>query len=192
MPCPHCSEPVRPTATFCLACDRPILDTERGLSVAEAVPAAVGRPLVGLVVALACLALLGGAAYGGVRIFHNAHSAEAKEAQADVRRGLTLVVSAESGHSAACDELAPLVAPPASTSRAACEAIVGDDRDAKIDTISVGKPRLESGTGTVQVRATIADQRGTRSLDETVSLVEVARHWRMAWNDRPAAAAGRT
>lgn len=190
VPCPHCSEPVRPTATFCLACDRPITDTERGLSVAEAVPASVGRPLVGLVVALACVGLLGAVAYAGVRIYGHAHTAEAKDAQDDVRRGLTLVVSAESGRSAACDELAPVVAPPAAKTRSECEAIVGDDRRAKVDAITLGRPHLGTGSGTVQVRATIADARGTRSLDETVHLTQVGRHWRMVWNGQPAAASG--
>ena len=192
VPCPHCAEPVRPTATFCLACDRPIADTERGLSVADAVPTSVGRPLVGLLVGLGCVALLAGAAYGGVRIFHHAHTAEAQDARADVRRGLTLVVSAESGRSGACDQLAAVVAPPAPRTLSACRAIVGDDRNAKVDAISVGEPHLATGTGTVRVKATIADAGGTRSLDETVHLVQAGRHWRMTWNGKPTATASPT
>ncbi|WP_457111449.1 hypothetical protein [Marmoricola sp. URHA0025 HA25] len=187
VPCPHCSEPIRPTATFCLACDRVITDTERGLSVAEPVPASVGRPLVGLVVAAACVALLGGAAYGGVRIYRHAHVASADAARSDVRRGFRLLVSAESGQGRACDELAPVVAPPAPKTREECQAVLGEDRSAHLDTISVGTPHFGTGTGTVQVKATITDDGGTHAVDETVRLVEVGRHWRMAWDGKPAA-----
>lgn len=192
VPCPHCAEPVRPTATFCLACDQPITDTERGLSVAEAVPASIGRPVVGLTIALLCVALLGGAAYGGVRILRHENVASADEARNDVRSGLTLVVSAEDGHDRACDALGPVVAPPARKTREECQAIVGDDRSAKLSNVSVGQPHLGTGAGSVQVKATITDVHGTRALDETVRLVQVGRYWRMAWSGRPEAAANPT
>jgi hypothetical protein len=189
VPCPHCSEPIRPTATFCLACDTPVTDTERGLSVAHAVPAAVGRPVVGLAVALACVALLGGAAYGGLRIYRHVHAASAAQARDFVRRGLRLVVSAESGESSACHGLEGVVAPPSSKALSECRAIVGDDRGARVGDLSVGQPHLGKGTGTVEVRATIDDRDGTHAVDETVRLVEDRRHWRMAWDGRPALAA---
>lgn len=192
VPCPHCAEPVRPTATFCLACDKPITDTERGLSVAEAVPASIGRPVVGLAVLLVCVALLGGATYGGVRLFHHAHVATADQTEHDVRRGLALVVSAESGHTKACDLLPTYVAPPAPKALSECQAIVGDDKGAKLSELTVGQPHLGSDTGTVQVKATISDTGGTHALDESVRLVQVGRHWRMAWNGHPEAATGRT
>jgi hypothetical protein len=189
VPCPHCSEPIRATATFCLACDTPVADTDRGLSVAHAVPASVGRPVVGLAVALACVALLGGAAYGGLRIYRHAHAASATQARADVRRGLALVVSAESGQTSACHPLEAVVAPPASKALAQCRAIVGDDRSARLGNLSVGQPHLGKGAGTVDVKATIDDRSGTHTVDETVPLVEVRRHWRMAWDGRSAVAA---
>lgn len=192
VPCPHCAEPVRPTATFCLACDQPITDTERGLSVAEAVPASIGRPVVGLTIALVCLALLGGAVYGTVRILRHEHVATADEATNDVRKGLELVVSAEDGHDRACDALGPVVAPPARKTLEHCQAIVGDDRGAKLSKVSVSQPHLANGAGSVHVKATITDAHGTRALDETVRIVQVGRHWRMAWSGRPEAAANPT
>jgi hypothetical protein len=165
-----------------------VVDTDRGLSVAHAVPAAVGRPVVGLVVGLACVALLGGAAYGGLRIFRHVHAVSVAQARADVRRGLALVVSAESGQTSACRALGTVVAPPASKTATECRAIVGDDRSARVDDLSVGQPHLGKGTGTVDVKATIADDSGPHAVDETVQLVEVHRHWRMAWDGRPAIA----
>jgi hypothetical protein len=188
VPCPHCSEPIRPTATFCLACDNPVVDTDRGLSVAHAVPASVGRPVVGLAVALACVALLGGAAYGGLRIYRHAHAASAAQARAYVRRGLALVVSAESGQTSACHALEGVVAAPASKALSECRSIVGDDRGARVGDLTVGEPHLGKGTGTVELRATIDDRNGPHAVDETVRLVEVRRHWRMTWDGRPAIA----
>jgi hypothetical protein len=186
VPCPHCAEPVRPTATFCLACDQPIVDTERGLSVAEATPASLGRPLVGLAVGLTCLLLLGGAAYGGFRIYHHAHTSTIDQATREVRRGVTLIVSAEGGRGAACRELEPVVAPPGKKTLAECRAIEGDDRGAHVDAVSVGRPRFSGPTGTAQVRATVTDPRGRHQVDEQVRLVEVRRHWKLAWDGRPA------
>jgi hypothetical protein len=185
VPCPHCAEPIRPTATFCLSCDRPIVDTERGLSVADAAPASIGRPVVGLVVGVACVALLGGAAYGGLRIFHNAHAATADQASGEVRRGVTLLVAAEGGHSAACRELTPVVAPPASKTLAECRAIVGDDTGARLDSVSIGRPHFDGDSGTARVHATVTDASGRHAVDEDVRLVQVGRHWRMAWDGRP-------
>jgi hypothetical protein len=192
VPCPHCSEPIRPTATFCLACDRAVVDTERGLSVAETVPGPVGRPVLGLGIALACLVVLGGAAYGGVRIYRNAHAQAAAQARSDVRHGLELVVSAESGQSSACRALGPMVAEPASTTLSKCQTIVGDDKGARLGEVNVSTPHLGNGTGTVHVRATVTDRSGTHAVDETVQLVEVRKHWRMSWDGRPTASSGRT
>ena len=188
MPCPHCSEPIRPTATFCLACDTPIADTDRGLSVAHAVPASIGRPVVGLAVALACVALLGGTAYGGLRIYRHVHAASAAQARDYVRRGLGLVVAAESGQASACKRLGSVVAPPASKALAECRAIVGDDRGARVGDVSVGQPHLGKDTGTVEVKATIDDHNGSHAVAQSVRLVEERRHWRMAWDGRPAIA----
>jgi hypothetical protein len=186
VPCPHCAEPVRPTATFCLACDRPITDTERGLSVAEAVPASIGRPVHGLVIGAVCLVVLGGIAYGGLRLYDHAHASTVDQASNDVRRGLTLLVSAEGGHTDACRELGPVVAPPASRTQAECRAIAGDDRGARLDSITVDRTHLGKESGTSHVEATVTDGTGRHSLDEDVRLVQVGRHWRMAWDGRPA------
>ena len=186
VPCPHCAEPIRPTATFCLACDRPVVDTERGLSVADAAPASVGRPLLGVVVGAVCLVLLGGAAYGGLRIYHKAHASTVDQATSEVRRGITLLVSAEGGQGDACRELGPVIAPPAKKTLAECHAIVGDDRGARLDSVSVGRPRLNGDSGTAHVRATVTDTSGRHTVDEDVRLVQVGRHWRLAWDGRPA------
>jgi hypothetical protein len=186
VPCPHCAEPVRPTATFCLACDRPIVDTERGLSVAEAVPASVGRPLVGLVVAVVCLLQLGGVAYGGIRIFRYGRNADADQAKSDVTHGLSLIVSAESGHIRACRALAPLLAEHAMITLAECHAVVGDDEGARVERVSVGTPHFATSVnGSAHLRATIIDAAGSHTIDEVVHLQEIQRHWRMVWNGKP-------
>jgi hypothetical protein len=162
------------------------VDTERGLSVAEATPASIGRPVLGLLVGTACLLLLGGAAYGTLRIYHHAHASTTDQASSEVRRGITLLVSAEGGHPDACRRLGPVVAPPAAKTLAECRAIVGDDRGARLDAVSVGRPRLTGGSGTAHVRATVTDPSGEHTVDEDVRLVEVGRHWRMAWDGQPA------
>ena len=190
--CPHCSEPIRPTATFCLACDRPVVDTDRGLSVAEPVTGSVGRPLVGVAVALACVAVLGGTTYGGVRIYQNAHTALSDQARSDVRRGLELVVAAEDGQASACRSLGAVVAQPAATTLSECRAILGDDKGARLDGVTVGTPHLAKGVGTVAVTGTVTDGDGSRPIDRTVRLFELRRHWRMVWDGQPEASTHRS
>lgn len=194
--CPHCGAPIKPTATFCLACDTPVVDTERGLSVAESTPVTMGRPLVGLAIATACVLALGAAVFGTIAYVHHRHTLTADAAAANVRHGLTLLVSAESGHARACRSAERVLAAPAATVLHECRQIVGHDSGAHLDSIHVDRPQLGTDSGTAHVTETVTDGSGTHTVHEVVNLLDQAspatssgarpaRVWRMGWDGRP-------
>lgn len=182
--CPHCGAPVRPTATFCLACDRPITDTERGLSVAE--PVVVprrARPVIASVGIVAVVAVLGGSTYGLLHyVSGRHHNAEAK-ATADARGAVTLLVRAEGGDGHACARVGAFIA--GGAARHDCMGIVGHDRGATLADVHAAPAKLTGTTGTVRVTATVTDPRGTHSFDEVVQLAELGKLWRVRWDGTP-------
>src|SRR4051794_22259704 len=94
IPCPFCAAPLKPSATFCLACDKPVVPETSRLSVGDPVEVTMGRPLVAAGVAVAVLLALGGAVYGTVGFLHH-QSAESRAAVIrDVAHGTTLLLKA--------------------------------------------------------------------------------------------------
>ena len=193
VPCPHCQAPIRPTATFCLACDTPLTDTSRGLSVAESVPVQPRLPIVGVAVTLGVLLAVGGAAYWMFSLYRHGQSAASTQASSDVSRAVRILVSAESGHGGACRELGQVSDLAGSTSGASstlagdCLALVGHDHAVHLDTVSVDRTHLSTGTetGTARVRATVTDGAGRHDLDRTVDLVRRNKVWVLSWDGRP-------
>jgi hypothetical protein len=184
-PCPHCDAPLRPTATFCLACDTPVTDTERGLSVAEpvAVPPARHAPVLAVAVVAGLLVLLGGAAYGTVHLVRGRHDRAEAQAADDVRRGVTLLVRAESGEPRACHAAAGVLA--GSGRRQECLALVGEGPGAHLEDVRLDRARLGGETGTVRLRATLVDDHRSRTLDEVFDVVDQSRQWRLRWDGKP-------
>lgn len=184
--CPHCAAPLRPAATFCLACDRPVAEQSSRLSVAEPVQVAVGRPLVGTAVVLGSVLLVGAAAYGGVAVVRGNSDRTSARAVADVRQATTLLVDAEAGQSTACRRSEGVLAGTAGDVLSRCEGIVGHDPGAHVDSLAVDHLQLASHSGTAQVRLTVTDATGTHTVDRVVDLVEHGhRTWRMSWDGRP-------
>ena len=195
VPCPHCNAPVRPTATFCLACDTPLADIRRGgLSVADGVPVQGLFRVVGIGVGLALLLVLGGAGFGMYRLYDHAQSDAAGLADAAVNRSVRLLVEAESGRAAACHELRRVSelqrvdgASPETLS-GQCRALVGRDASARLETMSIASLRIseQSHSGTARVLATIQDPSGTHRVDRTLDVVRKRdRSWVVAWDGRP-------
>ena len=184
-PCPECGAPLKPGATYCLACDTPVVDTERGLSVAEAVPVAVGRPLLGLLVIVGVIVALGGAAYGTVQYMHDRKVATAAIAAMNARDGLALVVRAESGQATACKRAPAYVAGVPKDVRRLCREVVGQVPGAQLEHVRTGTPHLAGKDGTVRITATFADHRGTKTVDRVFHLVQEGKQWRLSWNGQP-------
>jgi hypothetical protein len=184
-PCPSCGAPLKRTATFCLACDTPVVDTERGLSVAEPVPVppARGAPVVAVAIVAGLLVLLGGTAYGTVHLLRGRHGRAEAQAAADVRRGVTLLVRAESGEPGACRSVSALLA--GSGRRQECLGIVGKDPGAHLEDVRLDPARLEGETGTVRLHATLVDGRSSRTLDQVYAVVDQSRQWRLQWDGKP-------
>lgn len=185
VPCPHCEAPIKPTATFCLTCDTPVTDTERGLSVAAPVTVSVGRPLVGLGIATACLVVLGALAWGTIAFFQHRHAAAMAQATGSVERGVALLVSAEGGRARACGGAERVLAGSPATTAHECHQIVDHDPGARLDQLHVARPRLGADSGTVSISATVSDGSGTHTIARVVDLVDQSKHWHMSWDGRP-------
>jgi hypothetical protein len=183
--CPHCDAPLKPAARYCLACDRPVGEETSALSVGEAVAVSVGRPLVAVAAVAATVVVLGALVWGYVAFLHHGNGAAEAQARGDVRRGTTLLVSAEGGQPSACLRSAGVLAGPAADVVAKCQAIVDHDPGAHVASIQVDRLRLQGTTGSVRVRASIRDRTGTHALDRVVDLVHAGRAWRMSWDGRP-------
>jgi hypothetical protein len=182
--CPYCEAPLRPAATFCLACDRPVVDESSRLSVADSVQVTVGRPLVGLLVMAACVLAIGATAYGGYALVHHEHVATTSQAVRDVTRGTTLLVEAEAGHTGACRKAETVLAGPAAQVHSECLSLVDDDPGAHAGRMKVDGLSLHGTVGTAHVRAAITDDAGTHTLDRKVDLSKVGRDWRMTWDGK--------
>jgi hypothetical protein len=184
-PCPSCGAPLKPTATFCLACDTPVVDTDRGLSVAEPVPvpSTRGTAVIAAAVGAGVVLLVAGAAYGTVHLLRGQHAQAEAQAAADVRHGVTLLVRAESGERGACRSVDALLA--GSGGRHECLDIVGEDPGAHLEDVRLDPARLGDGNGTVRLHATLVDGRGSRTLDQVYDVVEQSQQWRLRWDGKP-------
>jgi hypothetical protein len=184
--CPHCDAPIKPTATFCLACDRPIVDTERGLSVAEttAAPARPRPVLVGVVIA-GVLALLGGSTYAVVHYIAGRHHHAEAVAGADARKAVTLLVRAEAGSAHACRRVAPLLS--GSSARRDCQDIVGRDPGVQFEDVHTGTATIDGSSATVRISARVTDGHGTRTIDDVLKLTQAGNLWQLDWNGTPPA-----
>jgi hypothetical protein len=183
--CPHCAAPLRPAATFCLACDRPVVEETSRLSVGDAVHVSVGRPLLGLVVVAGCLLAVGLATYGGVSFVHHQHAATTRQAVTDVTREATLLVEAEGGRSASCARMSAVVAGPSARTVRECGAVVGHDPGAAMCRLDVDRVRLHGTAGSARLRSTISDRAGTHTIDRVLHLVHARREWLVSWDGTP-------
>ena len=183
--CPHCDAPLKPAATFCLACDRPVAEETSRLSVGDPVQVSVGRPVVAVAAIAGVAVLLGASAWGGLAYVHHLHHKSTSLVVGDVKRATTLLVDAEGGKTRDCQRAAEALAGPVKDSVQQCDEIVGKDPGARVTTISVNGLDLQGDKGTARVHATVADAQGTHTVDRVVDLQRVQRNWRVTWDGRP-------
>ena len=185
VPCPQCEAPLKPTATFCLACNTPVVRDTSRLSVGEPTRVHVGRPIVGIAMILGAVLLVGGAAYGTLAFVHHRRAATTSQATRDVTRATDLLVNAQAGKDSACRRVHSLLAGPVELLRSECDQVLGKDPGVRLDKVVVDRVQLAGKTGTARVRATVTDAAGTRNLDQVVHLVEEGKQWRLSWNGHP-------
>ena len=184
--CPNCDAPLKPAATFCLACDRPVVEETSRLSVGDPVKVSAGRPLVAVATIAGTVLGLGALVWGGFAFVQHQHARSTAQVIHDVKRGTTLIVDAEAGQSAACQRLTSVLATPATTGALGhCQAIVDRDPGARVASIRVDHLSLHGQTGTARVQVSVDDSTGTHTVDQVVDLVRARRDWRMSWNGRP-------
>jgi hypothetical protein len=183
--CPHCDAPLRPTATFCLACNTPVADAQQGLSVAEASVVRMGRPLVGVGVLVGVLLVLGAIGYGSYAFVHDRSAAERANALTDTRLGVTMLVRAEGGSARSCRRAEAFLAGGPAAVRHKCLAIVGNDHGARLDDVRVDRPSFRSDRGTVHLTATFVDPSGSRPFDHDFAVVKQVKQWRLSWDGGP-------
>lgn len=183
--CPNCDAPLKPAATFCLACDRPVVEETSRLSVGEPVTVSVGRPVVGVAAVVATALGLGALVWGGLAFIHHERARSTAQVVDDVKQGTTLLVDAEAGKTDACHRSVAVLAGPASDVLTECRAILDHDPGARVASITVDRLSLQAESGTARVRLSVDDRSGTHTLDQVVDLVRARRDWRMSWNGRP-------
>jgi hypothetical protein len=184
IPCPHCGAPIKRVATFCLACDTPVVDTESGLSVGELIVVpAKPRPLLVTAILVGVLVVLGGSTYGILHFFQDRHANSESQAASDARSAVTLLVRAESGQNGACRKAAAHLT--GSGRRQECLGIVGEDPGAHLENVKLGAAHLGSKTGTVRLTATVVDDHGSRDLDRVLDLDLQGKLWLMRWDGKP-------
>lgn len=185
--CPHCNAPLKPAATFCLACDRPVAEETSRLSVGEPVQVSVGRPVVAVAAIAGLVVLLGASVWGGLAYIHHVHHKSTALVVDDVKRATTFLIGAEGGTTHDCRRAAKVLAGPVKDSVQQCDAIVGKDPGAHVTTIGVSGLDLQGDKGTARVHATVTDAHGTHTVDRVVDLQRARRDWRVSWDGRPEA-----
>jgi len=185
--CPHCDAPLKPAATFCLACDRPVVAETSRLSVGEPVQVSVGRPIVAVASIAGVIVFLAASVWGGLAYIHHVHAKSTSLVVDDVKRATTLLIGAEGGQTHDCRRAARVLAGPVKDSVQQCDAIVGEDPGAHVTRIRVSGLDLQGEKGSARVQATVADAKGTRTVDRVIDLQRAERTWRVSWNGRPEA-----
>ena len=185
VPCPHCEAPLKPTATYCLACNTPVVPETSRLSVGEPTQVKIGRPIVGITIIAVAVLLVLGAGVGTFAFIHHRRAATTNQATKDVRRATALIVNAQAGKKSACRRMQKVMAGPVELLQAQCQQVLGHDPGVQLDKIAVDQLQLGGKTGTARVRSTVTDKAGTRNLDQVVHLVEVGKLWRLQWDGRP-------
>ena len=80
------------------------------------------------------------------------------------------LIDAESGKAGACQRSTKVLAGPATTVLTQCQGLVGHDPGARVASISVDGLDLRGSTGSIHLKASIADRTGTHNVDRVVDL----------------------
>jgi hypothetical protein len=177
--CTSCGASLPRTGTYCLACDTPVEDAVRGLSVGETEVVRTGRPLMGIGIAVGVVLVVGGLTYGIWNFMsHHADGEAAKAAEADV----TMVVLAEGGHPSTCPALSLAVTGTPKDQREACVALARDYPGAHLRHLHATSVSRRGSRATVHLDGTLVDKAGKVPFDRTVTLVKQAGNWVLDWD----------
>lgn len=186
-PCAGCGAILAPHVTYCLACDTPVEGARDGLSVGPMTVTRVGRPRHLIVPVVAAVVLIGGGATVAAVAAHRYHVRGEDQAAAHVRSETTDILRAEAGDRTGCHRLVATMKRPAAAERVRqeCLGLVGSDPGMTAGDLRVDRIVLSRRTGSVRLRATLSDPRGTHALDRTVAVARVGGTWSMRWDGEP-------
>ena len=184
--CTNCGAALPRTGTYCLACDTPVTDAVRGLSVGDTQVVKNGRPIVAVAIVVGVAVVVAGITFG-VRSFMDGH--DAGKASSAARKGVDIVVRAESGHAGACPYVSTAIAGDPKTEKQACLALVNDDPGAHINHLRAASVHRDGDHGTVELRGTLVDKAGKRPFVRTVPILKHDGSWMLQWDGKSLASA---
>ncbi|MET3960594.1 hypothetical protein ABIE44_000528 [Marmoricola sp. OAE513] len=185
--CASCGGVLPPTGTYCLACDTPVADAPRGLSVGTTEVVAHGRPLLGVGVILAVVLVLGGVAFG-IRSLWISHLDG--NATAAAIRGTDILVHSENGSAKACVHAETAVIGDPKTVQTECDALVGTIPGAVIRGLHATAVHRNGQHATVVLRGTWQDDEGSAPYSRTVKVRSDHNEWELIWDGKPVTAQG--
>lgn len=177
--CTNCGASLPPTGTYCLACDTPVENAAKGLSVGDIQVVQKGRPIVMVGISLAVVLVVGGIVYG-VHSFM-AHRADGEAGNA-AKKGVEIVVRAESGHSGACPYVSEVFMGDPKTEEKACLALVGDDPGAHLKHLRAASVHRSGSHGSVDLEGTLVDKSGKRTFEKDLTLQKQSSGWMIDWD----------
>lgn len=181
--CANCGSPLPRTGTFCLACDTPVADTTRGLSVGDTQVVEVGRPWRAVAALGVAVILLGAGFWGATATYHRRRDHEVTSAAI---KAVRLLVRAESGHASACKYTANTIAGNTAENQAACLRIVDNAPGAHFKHLHAVGLHRHGNRATVALRGRVRDPAsGGRPFAMDVKLVESGSSWMLDWDDTP-------
>ena len=187
--CENCGGVLPRTGTYCLACDTPVANAERGLSVGDTQVVQHGRPLVGAAVMAACLLAVVGVGFTIHRLWESHLDGNAEAAAV---RGTQVLVHAENGDQGAktaCTHAETAVIGDPTTVREECAALLGSDPGATVRGLHAASVRRSGQHATVDLRGTWVDAHGRAPYSRTVRVRSDHNEWELVW-DGTALAAG--
>jgi hypothetical protein len=186
--CTNCGAALPRTGTYCLACDTPVAEAVRGLSVGEIQVVRARRPLIAAVVVGAIVVAVAGLSYGVATIYQRHLNAGVSGA---AKKALSIVARAEGGHAGACPYVSTAIAGDPKAEEAACVALVDDDPGARFARLSATAVHRHGRTATAELHGTVVDRTGRRPFSERIDLVEIGGAWMLKWDGRSLRTASR-
>lgn len=177
--CANCGASLPPTGTYCLACDTPVADAERGLSVGQTEVVRNGRPVVAVAITLAVILVVGGSILGISRYMK--HRADGSVSTA-AKKAVDIVLRSEAGHDGGCPYIGTAVSGDPKAQQRACIALVRDDPGAHLNSEHAASVHRSGKHATVDLRGELVDKTGKRPFAQTISLVKQGDTWVMVWD----------
>lgn len=179
--CTNCGAALARTATYCLACDTAVKDTERGLSVGSTSVVKTGNPVVAVAVIGGGIVLVVLLVLGATKMLHRHMDGDLSKAATGA---YTSLARAEGGKDAACLVVANEIVGKHDAVVTQCQALVGDATGTRLRQLHATKVVRNGTRGTVHLAGRVVDGDTRTPLDVTVEVTEIDNTWRLDWDGR--------